>query len=89
MEKDPDLVVLANLALDDLASMREDLEPLLYPDAASATKLIFGYIQEVHTAGFGGPHFHSHDQGNPLGNLTHIAMNEAVFDHVVKAATRR
>lgn len=87
MQEDPDLFLLANLALDDLAAMREQLEPLLYPDAPAAARLIFAYVQEVFAAGFGSPHFHAHDTGDIFGNLSHIPMNEAVFNHAVRSAT--
>lgn len=89
MDEDPNLVELSNQALDDVARMRDLLEPLLYPEAPAAIALIFSYVREVAAAGFSGPHFHSHDPGSPFTSLTHIAMNEAVFNHVVRIATGR
>jgi hypothetical protein len=85
---DPELIELAAQALDDLATMRDSLEPLLYPEASDAAHLLFGYAREVNEAGFSGPHFHAHDEGNPLRNMTNIGMSEAIFNHVVAYVQR-
>ena len=88
LPEDPDLVALANAALDELALMRAELEPLLYPEAPAASELIFAYANELRAAGLGGPHFHAHDSGNPFGNMTSHGMNESVFNHAVTYGTR-
>jgi hypothetical protein len=85
MGADPELMQLANVALDDLVVMRNELQRLLFPNAPAAAYLIHSYIQEVHSSGFGGPHFHAHDVGNPLGNMTVIGMTRSVFDFVLAA----
>ncbi|SFH43550.1 hypothetical protein E3O11_12715 [Cryobacterium levicorallinum] len=83
MAEDPELMQLANVALDDLAAMRRDLEPLLYPEAPAASQLIYSYVHEVHASGFGAPHFHAHDPGDPFGHMSTIGMTRSIFDYVL------
>jgi hypothetical protein len=85
LSEDPDLLKMAAEASSVVQRMRRDLDPILYPGQASAAELIFRYVEEAHTAGGGGPHFHMHATGDPFVLRSILPMTEKVFRFVLDA----